>query len=525
MKKFSFDTEFLQRVSEGSRKLAKNVGCTLGPKGRSVLIHPKGQKPSITKDGVTVAKFISFEDEFENAAAQVIKQASIETVQNAGDGTTTATVIADAIIQNTYKSLTAGHAPVDLRRGIEKALEAALSELSKHVRQVESEEDIRHIANISSNGDTLVANIITDAVSSIGRGGAISITDSKTTRTSLEIIEGFRVDEGYASKAFVNKKNRNLVMFEDALVLVTNLVIDNFSEFKNLIAKVDKERKPLVIIADEVKEKPLEFCIMNALQGNKIAILNPPSFGDHRSELLEDLAISIGAKFIDVEKNHRLADVKLADLGFVKKLEAGPLKSVFVGGAGEIDKISERTDSLRAQMSQMTLVEDISKLQERITRMSSGVAEISVGGATEIEMTERKHRIEDALEAVNSAREEGIIPGGGRLLMEVSHNLLDPSESCVNSGEREGWKIFMRSLRSPFYQMALNAGKNAEVLFVGIKHDVDLGIDFSTEDSEIVNLYENGIVDPYKVTKNALRNSVSAASTLMTTAAAIVEIE
>lgn len=525
MRKFSFDLEFLQKVSEASRKLAKNVGCTLGPKGRNVLIHPKGQKPIITKDGVTVAKFISFEDEFENAAAQVIKQASIETVQKAGDGTTTATVVADAIIQNTYKRLIGGYAPIDLRRGIEKALDSALDEISKHVRQIESEDDIRHIANISSNGDTLVSNIITEAVSSIGRGGAISITNSKTTRTNLDIIEGFQIDEGYHSKAFVNKNNRNLVLHEDALVLVTNLVLDNFSELRQLIAKVDKEQRPLIIIADEVKEKPLEFCIMNALKGQRIAIINPPSYGARRSEILEDLAISIGARFIDVEKSDRLVDVTLGDLGFVKKVEAGPLKSVFVGGAGDVDKIQARVESLQAEMKQMKAIEDIDKLQERITRMSSGVAEISVGGATEIEMEERKHRIEDALEAVNSAREEGIIPGGGRLLMEISKNLSEPDENCVNSGEREGWKIFMESLQAPFFQMAINAGKNAEILFEKVKHDVSLGIDFSTEDSDIVKLYENGIIDPFKVTKNALINAASAASTLMTTVSAIIEVD
>ena len=519
-KVYSSKEELQKKILNGVNTLADNVCSTLGPRGRNVILHQKNKNPIITKDGVTVAKFIDFEDPFENLGAQIIRQASSQTNNTAGDGTTTATALARAILNSSQKYLSAGVSPIEIKKGIEKAVEQVIESLRENARPIMSEEDITHIATISANNDSSIGKLVATAVDKIGKDGTITVEEARSYETSLNFIEGFRFDSGYVSNTFVTDERKAMVRMNGVIILVTDQRIETVEEMLPALELAAREAKPLVVVADDIQGQALAALIMNAVRGTmKVVGIKAPRYGQERRNILKDLALSVGATLITGEAGPGLKDVKLEDLGKAKSVEVYKNMTTIVGGTGDLDDIDIRIESLKEEITQMDDLPACERLQERITRLSSGVAVIRVGAATEIEMVEKKHRIEDALEAVRSAQMEGVVPGGGVALLHTLRNLNVETE---NDTQAIGVKIIEEAIREPLRQMALNAGESPDLIVSNVEAQVgNLGYDFVT--SEIVDMFEAGIIDPVKVTTEALRNASSAAGTLLTTNYAIVE--
>ena len=510
-----------EKVISGVNKLANNVAATLGPKGRNVLLKSKDNTPVITKDGVTVAKFVDLEDPIENAAAYVIKQASVETNFSAGDGTTTSTVLAREIIINSQRYLAAGCSPVELKRGMDKAVVAIKDNLESLARPIMSEEEVAHVACISANNDREIGRLIATAVDQAGKDGSITVEEAKSVDTSLEMLEGFRFDSGYLASAFVTDERRNAVRYENALVMVTDESINTVEQILPILEPVARSGSPFIIVADNVQDQALAALIMNAMRGTmKVAAIKAPAYGEERRNTLKDLAISIGATFISKENGMRVSDAQLSDLGTVRTIESLKNEATFVGGQGDWNEIEKQIDKLKVEIEQTDNLQECEKLQNRITRLASGVAIIRVGGTTEVEMTERKHRIEDAIEAVRSAQLEGVVPGGGVALIRACKDL---KVEVDNNDQELGVSIVLKSVEAPLRQMAINAGLSPDIVVSNVRGDIrsDWGYNFMT--GEVENLYEIGVIDPVKVTRTALENAVSVSSTLITTNHAIVE--
>nr|AQM32621.1 chaperonin GroEL [uncultured virus] len=511
-----------QKVIDGVNKLADNVATTLGPKGRNVLLKSKGRTPVITKDGVTVAKFVDLEDPTENAAAYVIKQASVETNSSAGDGTTTSTVLAREIINNSQRYLAAGCSPTELKRGMDKALSKIKINLKELARPILSEEEVSHVASISANNDKEIGKLIATAVDQAGKDGSISVEEAKSVETSLDMLEGFRFDSGFISSQFITDERRSAVRYDDALVMVTDESINTVEQILPILEPVARSNSPFVIVADNIQDQALAALIMNATRGTmKVAAVKAPAYGEERRNILKDLATSIGATFISREGGKRVQEAKLSDLGTVRSVEILKYESTFVGGQGDYDEIEKRIEILKNEIEQTDDLEECERLQGRITRLASGVAIIRVGGTTEVEMIERKHRIEDAIEAVRSAQLEGIVPGGGVALVRACDGL---EVDVDNEDQKFGVEIVLKSVEAPIRQMAKNAGLSPDLVVDAVKKEKgEFGYNFMT--GEIENLYEIGVVDPVKVTRTALENAISVSSTLITTNYAIVESE
>tara|TARA_Y100000034_G_scaffold129451_1_gene185903 strand:- start:1437 stop:3008 length:1572 start_codon:yes stop_codon:yes gene_type:complete len=521
-KVYSSHEELNKKVLSGINKLADNVAATLGPKGRNVLLRSKGRTPVITKDGVTVAKFVDLEDPIENAAAYVIKQASVETNFSAGDGTTTSTVLAREIIINSQRYLAAGCSPVELKRGMDKAIVVITENLNKMSRPIMSEEEVAYVASISANNDPDIGRLIATAVDQAGKDGSITVEAARSVDTSLEMLEGFRFDSGYIASAFVTDERRNAVRYEDSYVMVTDESINTVEQILPILEAVARSNTPLIIVAENIQDQALAALIANSMRGTmKVAAVKAPAYGEERRNILKDLAISIGATFISREDGKRVSDAKLSDLGNVRTVEILKNETTFVGGQGDWDEVEKRINILKTEIEQTDDMHECEKLQDRITRLASGVAIIRVGGTTEVEMTEKKHRIEDAIEAVRSAQLEGVVPGGGVALLGVCRELKVDTD---NEDQKTGVDIILKSVEAPLRQMAKNAGLSPDIIVNDVKGaEVDWGYNFMT--GEIVNLYEAGIIDPVKVTRTALENAVSVSSTLITTNHAIIEPE
>ena len=501
--------------------LADNVASTLGPRGRNVIIHQKGKNPFITKDGVTVARFVELEDPFENAAAQIIKQAASQTNQVAGDGTTTATVIARSILQNAQKYLVAGVSSIELKRGIDKAVKEIVKNLEEQSKPIRSKEDIAHIAIISANNDKTIGDLIATAVDKVGKDGAITVEEARSVETALDVLEGFRFDSGYLATAFVTDERRGALRYENPYILVTDHSIDSLEDILPVLEVVARENRPFVIVAENVEGQALAALIMNSLRGTmKVAAVKAPRYGEERKNILEDLSLSIGATFVSRESGMRIRDAKLEHLGTAKTIESLKNLTTIVGGKGDHEVVEDRIESLKELIIQTDSVYECEKVQERITRLASGIAVVYVGGLTEVEMIERKHRIEDALEAVKAAQEEGVVPGGGVALIRAIKNLIVETE---NEEQKLGVDIVVNSVKEPLKQMACNAGKSADLILDLVENQTceTHGYDFVTD--SVVDMFEVGVIDPVKVTKNALINAASAASVLITTDYAIVE--
>lgn len=525
MKVFREKSDLFNSILEGVRKLSENVGSTLGPKGRNVILHYSPESsPIISKDGVTIAKFFDLEDKFENAAVQIVKQAASKTNEEAGDGTTTATILAYSILKNAHKYIVAGVSPTEIKRGLNKALVQLLDELDKNTKPVESEQDIEFIASISANNDSMIGKLVATAVSSVGKDGSVSVKEGKTSETTLDFEEGFAVPSGFSSRAFITEFEKAICKYENALVFVTDEKLTMLDEFMEVLQLAAAEKRPLVIVSDAIEGQALAGLIANQQRGSlKVVSIKPPRFGNERRTILEDLSISVGATFFSRIDGKQIKNIKLVDLGQVKSVEIGNNYSLFVGGKSSEKLINDRVAEIRNEISKSDNIRECEILQERITRLSSGVAIINVGGSSEVEMMELKHRIEDSLEAVRSAILEGYLPGGGVSLAKLAH-LIHPDETTTEE-QTIGFKIMKEVCKEPIKQLAKNAGISSDNILFQLESSEEFarGFDFAKE--EYCDMFERGIIDPAKVTKCALRNAVSVSSTLLTADHAIVETE
>tara|TARA_B100000287_G_scaffold13730_1_gene13891 strand:+ start:21020 stop:22594 length:1575 start_codon:yes stop_codon:yes gene_type:complete len=513
--------ELQQKIMSGVNKLADNVAATLGPKGRNVILHKDGARPIITKDGVTVANFTDFEDPVENTAAQILKQAAAQTNVNAGDGTTTSTVLARDILRNTQKYLVAGSSPVEIKKGMDKAVAQVVTKIMDMAQPVETLQDIEHVATVSANGDVEIGALISAAVDKAGHEGSILIEAAKSVETSLDLVEGFRFNSGYFSQTFVTNERKNSIEYEDLILLVTDYKIESVKSIMPILELAARESKPLVIVAEQVEGQALAALIMNTVRGNmKIAAVKAPGYGEERSNTMKDLCLATGATFFSRASGRQLEDAQLADFGVAKKIEVLKNHTTIMGGLADWEKIDAKIDSLKSEIKQTDDIEECAKIQSRISRLSSGIAVIKVGGTTEIEMIEKKHRIEDALEAVNSAQESGIVSGGGTTLLKCRDFKIEPD----NEDQDIGANIIRKSLEAPIRQMALNSGDSADLIINDIVRSEDDGSGWDFKKGTLVEMLSEGIIDPAKVTVVALQNAVSVSSTLLTTSNAILEV-
>jgi chaperonin GroEL len=528
MKQFKQGSSLNQAIVEGVNILADNVSATLGPRGRTVAMFHKEQGiPVISKDGVTIADFVELEDPFQNLGAQVIKQAAKQTVATAGDGTTTSTVLARAILNEGQRYITSGVSPVELKRGIDKAVEAISDKLATLSRPIETVDDIMHVATISANNDNGIGTLIATAVDKAGKDGAVLVEEARSNKTSLDLIEGFRFDSGYSSTSnqFINNERAGSVDFSEVIMLVTDEAISSVEQIMPTLQIAARDRRPLLIVSEDMEGQALAALIANV---NRPAHANPmsivavkaPKYGEERRQILKDLCASTGATFITREAGLTLRDVTLNHLGQAKKINVLKGWTTIIGGKGDQAKIEDRIEAIKTEIKQTDDLHECERLQERITRLASGIAVIRVGAATEVEMIEKKHRIDDALEAVRSAQEEGILPGGGVALVRA---ITDLSVETDNEEQALGAQIVLRACEAPLRTMARNAGESEDIIVEQVRSaEGDEGYDFLNRC--MVSTYSRGIIDPKKVTRCALENAASAAGTLLTTSHAIVKV-
>ena len=517
-RKYDDGSSLHKKIIEGVDILADNVASTLGPKGRNVLLREKGKPPFITKDGVTVSRFVKLKDPFMDAAAQVIKEASERTNTNAGDGTTTATVLSRAILRNAYRHLvTDGSSVVEIKRGIDKATEQICERLDELASPVQTKDDIEHIAVISANNDAAIGTLISNAVEAVGKDGSISIEDAGSFETSLELKEGFTFPGGYAAGAFVNDKRRNSVIYEDAFVLVADAKLERVEDILPVLEQVAREGKPLVIVATSIEGQALAALIMNTARGTmKVSAVKIERYGAERRNIMSDLCLATGAFYVKKGAGLKLQDVKLEHLGTCSKIEITKHSTTVVDGARNHEKVEERLESLKSELEQANALAECERIQERITRLASGVAIIKVGAPTPVEMIEKRHRVE----AVKAAQLEGIVPGGGVALVRTLGGL---EVNVDNQDQAIGAQCVADAIREPIRQMARNAGHSPDIIESIVQNlDGNQGFDFSRD--EECDMIESGIIDPVKVTKIALRNAASAAGTLIMTGYSVLEV-
>tara|TARA_R100000900_G_scaffold27494_3_gene21717 strand:- start:1671 stop:3254 length:1584 start_codon:yes stop_codon:yes gene_type:complete len=513
-----------QKIITGANVLADNVASTLGPRGRNVLLQEKGKAPFITKDGVTVAAFVSLDDPFENAGAQIIKQAAIETNNGAGDGTTTSTVLARAILTESQKFIASGVSPIELQRGIDLAVREVTKNLKEMAIPVNSLEDIQHIATISANNDLTIGKLISMAFDRVGQDGSITIEESNSIETSLDVTEGFSFNSGYCAGAFITDERRSVMQYDEPLVLVTDYRITTVEQILPILEMTAREGRPLVIVAEDIEGQALAAMIMNAMRGTmKVAAIKAPGYGHERRNLLSDLATSLGATFISREGGAKLQETKMVNFGTSKFVESTKNGTIFVGGNSNVEMIQGKIESLRSQMETTESIEECDLIQKRITRLASGVAVIRVGGSTEVEMTERKHRIEDALEAVKAAQDEGVVAGGGTALLRACQKIAISTENGVQE-QANGAIIVKNACYSPIKQMAQNAGLSPDIIVDKVLSSGD-GYGWNFRTNQLTDLANDGVIDPVKVTRTALQNASSCAGTLITTNHGIIQTE
>ena len=518
----SHGTELRNKVLEGVNTLADYVATTLGPKGQNVLIWQQPNRPFVTKDGVTVAQNMSFEDPHINAGAEIVKQVSSMTNAEAGDGTTTSTILAREILMQANKHIASGTSPIELKRGLEQCLEQAVDLISDISKPISSAEDIRHIAAISANNDTKIGEIVSTAVDRVGKNGSVTIEPGRSHETTLDLVEGFRFDSGFAANAFVTDERRHVCRFDRPLFLITDSKVEQVNDILPSLEIAARESRPLVIVADEIEGQALAALIMNTVRGSlKVAAVKAPRYGEERRAIMSDLATSTGAKFFQQSMGHKLADVSLVDFGRSSSVEIERTQTTVVDGEGDIEKIEETIESIKREIRETDDLAAAERLQSRVTRLSSGVAIIRVGANSEVEMIEKKHRIEDSLEAVRSAQQEGVVPGGGMTLLKIAKNIAPNFE---NEEQALALTIFKKALQAPFIAMAQNAGMSPDVTMWSVERsDGFEGYNFLT--GKKTNLLKAGIIDPAKVTRCALKNAVSVAATLLLTNHSIVRSE
>ena len=520
-KQIIFDTEARASLKSGVDKLANAVKVTLGPKGRNVIIEKKFGAPTVTKDGVTVAKEIELEDKLENVGAQMVKEVASKTSDVAGDGTTTATVLAQAIIQAGLKNVTAGANPMDLKRGIDKAVEQVVANLRDQSREIQDKNEISQVAMISANNDQMIGDLIADAFDKVGKDGVITVEEAKGTETTLDVVEGMQFDRGYLSPYFVTNPENMETVLEDAYVLIHDKKISTMKDLLPVLEKTAQMGAPLVVIAEDVEGEALATLVVNKLRGTlKVAAVKAPGFGDRRKAMLEDIAVLTGGTVISEEKGYRLENATLDYLGRAKRIVINKDTTVVVDGAGEADQIQARTSQIRQQIETTTSDYDREKLQERLAKLSGGVAVLKIGAATEPEMKEKKARVEDALHATRAAVEEGIVPGGGVAYLRALGAL--DNVSTDNEDQKIGVTIIRRALEEPLRIIARNAGLEGSIIVQKVKEGKD-DYGFNAQTEEYGNLFQDGVIDPTKVTRTALENAASVSGLLLTTESVVAD--
>lgn len=519
-KQIMFDMDARKKLENGVNIVSEAVRTTLGPKGRNVVLEKKFGSPTITKDGVTVAKEIELEDAFENMGAQLCKEVASKTNEIAGDGTTTATVLAQSIVSEGLKNVTAGANPIFLKRGIDMAVEKAVDEMKKMSTPVETKESIANVAAISGN-DQEIGGLVADAMERVGKDGVITVEESKGIETLIEVVEGMEFDRGYISSYFVTNNETMEVELEDPYILIYEKKLSAVGDMLPLLEKVVRTGKPFLIIAEDLEGEALATLVVNKLRGVlKCAAVKAPAFGDRRKAMLEDIAILTNGTFITEDMGYKLENVDIDQLGRAKKVKIDKENTTIVEGYGSSENIEKRVNQIKRQVEDSTSEYDTEKLQERLAKLSGGVAVIKVGAATETELKEKKHRIEDALSATRAAVEEGIIPGGGTGLVDIIPTLDDIE---AEGDMAVGIKIVRRALEEPLRQIAENAGLEGSVVIEHVKNSGS-GQGFNALTEEYADMVKEGIVDPLKVTRSALQNAASIASMLLTTEALIAEI-
>jgi chaperonin GroEL len=521
-KQLIFDETARQKILRGVELLARAVKVTLGPKGRNVVIDKKFGSPTVTKDGVTVAKEIELPDAYENIGAQLVKEVASKTNDAAGDGTTTATVLAEAVYKEGLKHVTAGANPIYLKRGIDKAVEAAVAELAKISKKVNDREEIRQVATVSANWDATIGEIIADAMDKVGKDGTITVEEAKSIETTLDVVEGMQFDKGYLSPYFTTNAESMEAILEDAYVLIHEKKISNLQEFLPLLQLVAKSGKPLLIIAEEVEGEALAALVVNKIRGTlNVCAVKAPGFGDRRKSMLEDIAVLTGGRCITEDLGLKLENIQVSDLGKAKRITVDKENTTIIEGAGKSSDIQGRVKQIRRQIEETTSDYDKEKLQERLAKLAGGVAVINVGAATESEMKEKKMRVEDALHATRAAVEEGIVSGGGVALLRTG-KAIDTLTATLEGDEKLGANIVRRAIESPLKQLCFNAGvEGAVVVQAVLTSKGSQGYNVATGEYE--DLVKAGVVDPTKVTRTALQNAASIAGLLLTTECIITD--
>ena len=521
-KQVLFGDDARVRIVRGVNVLANAVKTTLGPKGRNVVLERSFGAPTVTKDGVSVAKEIELKDKFENIGAQLVKDVASKTSDNAGDGTTTATVLAQAIVMEGLKYVAAGFNPIDLKRGIDKAVAAAVAELKKQSKPVTTSKEIAQVGSISANSDASIGQIIADAMDKVGKEGVITVEDGKSLENELDVVEGMQFDRGYLSPYFINSPEKQVAVLEDPFVLIFDKKISNIRDLLPVLEQVAKSSRPLLIIAEDVEGEALATLVVNNIRGIlKTTAVKAPGFGDRRKAMLEDIAILTGGTVISEETGMSLEKAGLAELGQAKRIEVGKENTTIIDGAGDSKSIEARVKQVRIQIEEATSDYDREKLQERVAKLAGGVAVIRVGAATEVEMKEKKARVEDALHATRAAVEEGVVAGGGVALLRAKQAIADLKGDTPD--QNAGIKLILRAVEEPLRTIVTNAGEEASVVVSNVLNGKG-NYGYNAATGEYTDLVEQGVLDPTKVTRTALQNAASVASLLLTAEAAVVEL-
>ena len=517
-----FGNDSRSKMVEGVNILANAVKVTLGPKGRNVVIERSFGGPAVTKDGVTVAREIELKDKLQNMGAQMVKEVASKTADNAGDGTTTATVLAQAIVKEGMKYVTSGHNPMDLKRGIDKATHAAVEQLAKLSKPCETTEEIAQVGTISANADTEIGKMIADAMARVGKEGVITVEDGKSLQNELDVVEGMQFDRGYLSPYFINNQDKQTVELDQPFILLFDKKITNIRDMIPVLEAINKAGKPLLIIAEDVEGEALATLVVNSMRGIvKCCAIKAPGFGDRRKAMLEDLAVLTGGQVVAEELGFTLDKVTIEHLGMAARVEVSKENTIIIDGAGDADKIQARVKAIRAQAEEATSDYDKEKLQERVAKLAGGVAVLRIGAATEVEMKEKKDRIDDALHATKAAVQEGIVPGGGVALIRAKQAIADLKGD--NADQQAGINIVLRAMEEPLRCIVSNAGESADVVLNAVATGTgNYGYNAAAE--QYCDMMVAGVIDPAKVVKTALTNAASVAGLLLTTDCAIFDL-
>jgi chaperonin GroEL len=523
-KQLQFSEDARKSLVSGVEQIAKAVMTTLGPKGRTVLLDKKYGAPMITKDGVTVAREVELEDPFENMGAQLVKEVASKTNDVAGDGTTTATVLAWAITKEGMKSVSAGVNPMGIRRGIDKAVADAVAEIKAEAKPVSEKEEITQVASISANNDRVIGEEIANAMEKVGMDGVITVEESKNIETTTDFVEGMQFDRGYISAYFANNRETMTALLDDPYILIYDKKISSMKELLPILEKVVQTNKPLLIIAEDVDGEALTTLVVNSLRGTlNVCAIKAPGFGDRRKAMLEDIAILTGGQVISEELGMKLENAELSQLGRAKSIKVEKENTTIINGLGDAANLKDRIGQIKKQIADTTSDYDREKLQERLAKLAGGVAVINVGAPTEVELKERKHRVEDAVNATRAAIEEGVIPGGGVALAQAAKKMESKNLSGLTDEEVIGYKIVRRALEEPMRQIAENAGEDGAIIADKCKRSKK-GVGYDANNNKWVNMVEAGIIDPVKVTRSALQNAASIAALILTSECAITDI-